>query len=119
MDLSCNDGQAVVDYLQHGTTDATRRDRPSIEVRSLYKEVRAVHSRKSGDLTPEPRTGDRPMKVSDCLALDCLSVADEIVARRQDDHFDRDTELFQVRRNWRPPFLDVNEYLHERRIMAP
>jgi hypothetical protein len=59
------------------------------------------------------------MKVSDRLALDCLSVANEIVARRQDDHFDRDTELFQLRWNWRPSFLDVNEYLHESTIMAP
>jgi hypothetical protein len=66
---------------------------------SLYEEVRTVHARESGDLTPEPRTGDRPMKVSDRLALDCLSITNEIVARRQDDHLDRDSELFQVRWN--------------------
>jgi hypothetical protein len=39
------------------------------------------------------------MKVSDRLALNCLSIANEVVARRQDDHFDRDTKLFQVRWN--------------------
>jgi hypothetical protein len=59
------------------------------------------------------------MEVSNRLALDCLLIANEIVADRQDDHLDGDTELFQLRWNWRPPFLDVNEYLHESTIMAP